>query len=306
MTQPTRHVVSVSLGSKTRDHAVEVELLGHCVLMERRGTDGNFRAAQTLFACLDGTVDALGMGGMDLYLTGPTERFRLETAWPLVKDVNRTPVVDGTGLKNTLEAQVIRQLARDPRFQLAGQPVLVVCAMDRFGMAQALVEAGAQITCGDLIFALKKDEPITDLGVLEERARRLLPELAKMPAGFLYPIGRNQEKPPDLSFRRYFDAAQIIAGDWHFIRGYMPPELDGKTIITNTVTSADVTALRKRGVTWLVTTTPNFGGRSFGTNLLEAALVAICPSPFAEIEPARDYPPLLAQLKLEPRIERLN
>jgi hypothetical protein len=50
--------------------------------------------------------------------------------------------------------------------------------------------------------------------------------------------------------------------------------MDGKTIITNTVTPADRQRLQEAGVKTLVTTTPCLQGRSFGTNVLEAAIVA--------------------------------
>ena len=70
----------------------------------------------------------------------------------MLKDVvQETPVVDGSGLKNTLEKLVIKTLDKDPRFKFRDKKTLMVCAMDRFGMASALVEAGADIIFGDMI-----------------------------------------------------------------------------------------------------------------------------------------------------------
>ena len=54
----------------------------------------------------------------------------------------------------------------------------------------------------------------------------------------------------------------------------MPEDMTGKIIVTNTTTPADVEFLKERGVKYLITTTPVMDGRSFGTNMLEAALVA--------------------------------
>ena len=59
-----KRAVSISLGSSERDKAVEVELLGESVRIERRGTDGDAERATALFTELDGQVDALGVGGM--------------------------------------------------------------------------------------------------------------------------------------------------------------------------------------------------------------------------------------------------
>jgi len=52
----------------------------------------------------------------------------------------------------------------------------------------------------------------------------------------------------------------VIAGDFHIIRRKLPDSLEGKGILTNTVTSQDLEELKKRGVAWLVTTTPELEG----------------------------------------------
>ncbi|MER3515369.1 MAG: quinate 5-dehydrogenase, partial [Chloroflexota bacterium] len=54
-----KYVVSVSLGSSTRDKTVEVELCGEVVHIERCGTDGDVEKAIRLFTELDGQVDTL-------------------------------------------------------------------------------------------------------------------------------------------------------------------------------------------------------------------------------------------------------
>ncbi len=66
----------------------------------------------------------------------------------------------------------------------------------------------------------------------------------------------------------------MIAGDCHYIRRYMPAALPGKIIVTNTTTREDVEAFRRSGAAALVTTTPVLDGRSFGTNVMEAGILA--------------------------------
>lgn len=55
----------------------------------------------------------------------------------------------------------------------------------------------------------------------------------------------------------------------------LPERLDGKMIVTNTTRENDVGLLRERGLAHVITTTPKLEGRSFGTNVMEAALVAL-------------------------------
>ena len=59
-----------------------------------------------------------------------------------------------------------------------------------------------------------------------------------------------------------------------FMSKYLPDDLSGKTVVTNTTTEENIELLRQRGVRVLITTTPRYQGRSFGTNLMEAALTA--------------------------------
>lgn len=305
-TRKTRIVVSVSLGSSRRDHEVQCELLGQPFVIRRVGTDGDFKKAIQLLQEIDGKVDAIGLGGIDVYVYSRQGRHALRDGMRLMKAVHTTPVVDGSGLKNSLEREVIAYLAREHAadIPLRGRPVLMVCAMDRFGMAEALEEAGARVTYGDLIFTLNRDEPIRSLQELDAYAERLLPEVVKMPISMLYPIGKQQDAEPDERYTRYYDAADVIAGDFHFIRKYMPARLDGKTIITNTVTADDIRNLAARGAAWLVTTTPEFGGRSFGTNVLEAALLVLLEKRWEDVV-AQDYLDLILRLHLKPRVERL-
>ena len=106
----------------------------------------------------------------------------------------------------------------------------MVSALDRFGMAQALVDAGADVLFGDFIFALDKDMPVRGLAEFEELAEKYLPDACKLPFQFFYPTGKKQEKPPEPKYPQYYEQAEIIAGDFHFMRQFMPDRLDGKIV----------------------------------------------------------------------------
>jgi len=298
-------VVSVSLGSSTRDHHVRVTWLGESFDISRIGFDGSIDRAIEKLRELDGTVDAIGLGGIDVYLYAGTKRYALRDGLRMLEAVKKTPVVDGSGLKNTLERETVRYLQDRGIVDFRGLPVLMVSALDRFGMAQALVSAGAKVTFGDFIFALGLDKPVTSLEEFEQLAERYLPDACKLPFQFFYPTGKKQEKPPEPKFPRYYDEAAVIAGDFHFIRQNMPDSLAGKIVLTNTVTEKNVDELRDRGVAMLVTSTPNLGGRSFGTNVMEAALLAKLDKPWADVT-QDDYAALLHRLEFTPRIEHLT
>ncbi|MCK4450085.1 MAG: quinate 5-dehydrogenase, partial [Anaerolineae bacterium] len=267
-----KRAVSVSLGSHTRDKQVVVTLKGEPISVERLGTDGDAQKARRLFAELDGVVDALGVGGVDLYLRLGEREYPLHAALKLVQDVHQTPVVDGRGLKHTLERRVFElaapALGGRPHFRRAFVPV----AIDRLGLAQAVAEVADEVVMGDLMIALGIPIPVRGIPAFRRLARVLLPIVSHFPMSLLF-YGSSGEKH-DPKYQRYFTDADLIAGDFLFMRKYLPDDLTGKTVVTNTTTEENIEFLRARNVRRVITSTPRYEGRSFGTNLMEATLTA--------------------------------
>ncbi len=295
-----RRVVSVSLGSSSRDHVVETEFLGEIFRVERRGTDGNINRAIDLIRDLDGQVDAFGLGGIDLYLYAGAKRYVIRDAVKIARAARITPVVDGSGLKNTLERKVIDFLQRESGMSFKGRKILMVSGVDRFGMAESFSRAGAEITFGDLIFGLGLPIPLYSLKSLERVARVIGPVVCRLPFKMIYPTGSKQENA-QMKYSAYYQAAEIIAGDFHFIRRHMPPALRGKTIITNTVTPQDISLLQNCGIARLITTTPEMNGRSFGTNVIEGVVITLAGKKPDEMKPD-DYFEIINNLGFKPRI----
>lgn len=296
-------MVSISLGSSKRDHSAQVELMGQKFSVERIGTNGDMEAMIRYIKENDGKVDAFGLGGMDLYLQAVDRRYTIRDAQRVAFAAEKTPIVDGSGLKNTLERQVVEYLLKETEVLAGKKKVLVVSAMDRFGLAQSLEEAGFEMFYGDLIYVLKLPLALRSLKTLAFVARLLLPVIRLLPFSMLYPTGNKQESS-EVRHPRFFHEADIIAGDFHFIRRFMPDELPGKMIITNTITRDDVEMLRQKGIEMLVTTTPKVDGRSFGTNVMEALLVAYTGSK-NELAP-EEYHLLLKELDFKPHIMDLR
>ncbi|HVF10594.1 MAG TPA: hypothetical protein VNA16_07320 [Abditibacteriaceae bacterium] len=290
-------VVSVSLGSASRDHRAHATLLGREFCIERRGTDGDLDKARDLIRELDGKVAAIGLGGIDLYVVAGQRRYVMRDAARLAAEAKSTPVVDGSGLKDTLERATVQRLRNDGIIDLHRKSVLLVSAVDRFGMAEEMVKVGARCVFGDLIFVLGIPIPLHSLSAVRRLGALILPLATRLPFKMLYPTGKKQEaiikKHGD-----YYANAEVIAGDFLLIRRFLPDRLNGKTILTNTVTPRDIELLRERGAAQLITTTPEFDGRSFGTNVMEGIFVALgARRPEAYLE-------LLRRLDWQPRVIR--
>lgn len=299
-----KRVVSISLGSSKRNGKVTADFGGTEFCIERIGTDGNKNKAIQLIRELDGTVDCFGMGGTDLYIYAGNKRYTFLESAKIAAAAQKTPIVDGSGIKNTLERKVVGFLSENNIFQFQNKKVLLVCAVDRFGLAKALVDAHSEVVFGDLMFGLGLQLPIRSLNALNFLAAIVAPIVTKLPISMFYPTGETQNEIRP-RFASYFDEADVIAGDFHFIRRNMPERLNGKMIITNTVTQEDEMLLRQRGVKMLVTTTPEMGGRSFGTNILEGILVVLAGKKPDRLT-ADDYDQILNEVGIKPRIKMLR
>ncbi|MEN8172162.1 MAG: quinate 5-dehydrogenase [Chloroflexota bacterium] len=297
-----KRAVSVSLGSSTRDKKVEVDLLGEKVVIERIGTDGDEIAAREMFRELDGKIDAFGVGGIDLGVGTPWKKYPLHAAVKMVQDVKVTPYVDGGGLKDTLEARVMQHVETEIGDQIADKTAFLVAGVTRYGMTVSFINAGYECVFGDLMFGLDIPLAIRGMKNLDRMARIMLPIVGRMPISMLYPTGEKQlEVVP--KYEKYYQGNTVTAGDWLYIKNHMPEDMNGKIIVTNTTTPEDVVFLKERGVKYLVTTTPVMDGRSFGTNMLEAALVAAAGKGRALTNDEIDQ--IIDQLGIKPQIREL-
>jgi hypothetical protein len=298
-----KHVVSISLGSSTRDKKVEFKLGNEPIMMERIGCDGDEKKARSLFAEMDGKVDAFGVGGVELYVRVVDKNYPLRSGINLVKGVKHTPCTDGRGLKLTMEQNIFQ--AAEPQFR---QPVsprkgMMPVAVDRYGMAESLDKAGFDLVFCDLMFGLDIPIPIRGLRRLRTLAAILLPVIGLMPISMLYPTGQSQDENVP-KYEKWFNYGPVIAGDFQYIRRHMPHDLRGKVIITNTTTQSDVDLMQSRGLSYLVTSTPRLDGRSFGANVLEAALIAYTGKGRELTDD--ELRALIREFNLEPAVQELN
>lgn len=280
-----KNIVSVSLGSSKRNKKIECNLLGEDYTIERIGVDGDFQKYREKLLQIDGKVDAIGLGGIDLYLFTAKKKYTIRDAKGLYNCVKKTPVVDGSGIKHTIERMTIEYLQNNNIVDFTNKKALLVCGLDRFGMAQTLDKYCQNVIFGDAMFALGVPYKIKSYKELNILASILLPIYCNVPFKMLYPTGDKQKEHYE-KYNKIFTENDIICGDYLFINKYLPSSASGafkdKIIITNTLTSEDVDNLKARGVQMIISTTPNFSGRNFGTNVLEGIFTTILGKKLSE------------------------
>jgi hypothetical protein len=257
---------------------------------------------------LDGKVDAIGLGGCDRYVWVDDRRYAFREIDKIARLAKTTPVVDGSGVKNTLERRTIEYLQSNGLVDFIDKRVLVVSATDRFGMAQSIAKLAKEVVFGDLMFVIGVPIPMRSYGVVRVVATALLPLVTKVPFQWLYPTGEKQETTQP-KYQKYYQWADIIAGDFLIIKKTMPtPEsglLKGKVLVTNTITAEDTQAMIDRKVRMLVTSTPEYDGRYYATNVYEGVLITLMGKRPEDVTPA-DYEDLLGKLKWRPTITDLT
>jgi len=303
-----KRVVSISLGSSKRDSASRVELLGEVFEVSRIGADGDMKRFAEMMREYDGKVDAIGLGGIDRYVWADKRRYTIRDADRLARIAKITPVVDGSGVKNTLERKTIQYLADNGIVDFQNSKVLVVCAVDRFGMAQAIAKYATDVVYGDLMFSLGIPIPMRSYATVRRIATLLLPIVCRLPFQWLYPTGSKQEKS-EAKYQKYYEWADVIAGDYHFVKKTIPSVesglLEGKVLITNTLTPEDTRMLAERNLGMFVTCMPEQmkspDGRYYATNVFEGVLITLLGKR-PELVTVEDYDALLERMNWRPTI----
>jgi predicted amino acid dehydrogenase len=266
-------ILSVSIGSSRRDHEFHTSLLGHDYHVRRIGTDGNKLEAIRIIRESDGKVAAMGLGGADVYFIIGGRTYIHQDTYRLVQAARETPVVDGATLKQALERWAIKWVLEKRPGLFDNKKILVMSGLDRGGVAEVLSEYTDRFIFGDFMYALKIPVIVKSLKTIQSTARWLMPILTNIPFEAIYPTGHRQDTVRPI-FQKPIEWADVIVGDFHFIRRYAPSDLVGKIVVTNTLIESDIADLRSRGVSTLITTTPEMDGRSFGANVLEAIFQA--------------------------------
>ena len=130
-----RKILSISVGSSSRNHVTEQEFLGQVCRLERRGTDGDFDRAVALYAELDGTVDAFGVGGAEFFLEVGKRRYYFRDCRRISRAVQKSKIGDGNGVKGLLAKRALADLEEHLQREgktLRGLPALKTNAVDRY------------------------------------------------------------------------------------------------------------------------------------------------------------------------------
>ena len=146
--EDVKKILSISVGSSSRDHTTRHVFLGQACELSRKGTDGDFEKAVQMYREYDGKVDAFGVGGTEFYLQVGKRRYYFRDVKRIRAAVKISKIGDGNGVKGLLErrafAALEKYLNEKENRSLRGLPALQTTAEDRYKMSEAMVSAGLE------------------------------------------------------------------------------------------------------------------------------------------------------------------
>ncbi|XSG74765.1 serine carboxypeptidase [Herpetosiphon llansteffanensis] len=298
-----KEVVCITLGRSRRDFSFTTTLLGEEIRVRRIGADGDVERVKQLIREHDGKVDAIALGGVIANFRVGKASYQHNQAYTIVNQARVTPTADGVLLKSTLERWTVAQaVSREPgRFNY--RRVLVFSGIERYSLAESLSNHNVDLRFADPKVHYGLPFTLSSLSQLERYAKFAMPDLAKKPYRRIHPIGKGATH--DSRLEKDCAWADVLAGDFAFIRRYAPQDLRGRTILTDDPSPAEIEDLRQRGAHTLITLTPKISEEHpfVSADVLEAMILAVTGK--RELDEATVLQ-ITADANWEPHIQRLT
>lgn len=296
-----KKIVSISLGKAEHDYEFTGTFLGKKFQIKRIGCDGNIDLVKKRVKEYDGQVDVIGLGGISAYFKiGSTTHIHQE-ALSVIKQARKTPVADGRGLKSILQGWTIRSINQRLKDLFNYENVLFLSGVAQYEMAQVIQEYTNNFSFCDPLIHFNTPYVLDSLSALDYYATASMPVLTRMPYSWFYPKGWDGDQWKPLLLSKPFEKAEIIIGDYTYIRHYTPSMLPNKIVVTDSVDQAGVALLKKRGVRTIITTVPDLFKQRTDINVMHAVIAAYLDKKPQEIS-ENDYLEIFDKANIEPRV----
>ena len=105
-----KKILSISLGSESRNHSIVHEFLGEQCEISRIGFNADIDKAIAAYKEYDGKVDAFGVGGIEFYLGVGEKRYYFREANQIRAAIQKSKVGDGNGIKGILVKRALKAI----------------------------------------------------------------------------------------------------------------------------------------------------------------------------------------------------
>ena len=251
-----RLVVNVSLQGDEWDYDERVTLASGRYRLVRLGTSGDIAAAEELVRARSRTADAIAVSGLREARAAGHVTGEIDDLEQLKHSTGRIPVRDDSMVTDVFQEWAIRRIQAEMPGYFTNARVVVVGGTTRERTVKVLREFTDNIVFDepghDIVLPGKvKSNPITsttaDLG---EFVWRQVPTVLKDQVSG--PVGWFTDKVAHAAA----DDADVIIGSYSELMRFGLPDLNGKAVITSTVTEERLATLADLGVDLVVDVTP--------------------------------------------------
>jgi predicted amino acid dehydrogenase len=296
-----KKVVSISLGTAEADYSFRTRFLGESFQLTRLGTDGNAGRARQMLEEWRVRADTLGLGMVREHYAVGTDRFEQPETRRLEQAAGDTPVTTGFRLREIVQEWTLRSTQAELGNIFNNAKVLFLSGTLDYRLASIVAECTDNLSFADPIVQFGLPNVLNTLRGLERYAAGSHPILRLDSGRDLVPSLAPFQFFNHILLRRAVRDAHVVVARYEELEHYGRAELDGKTVITATISEERLAALAEKGVRLVLDCSVQPFRETVGINVVEAAVMAALDKPAAEIT-HDDYLEIFTDLDLKPRI----
>lgn len=294
-------VVNISLGSSDNNLDLQIPFLGERVRVVRLGVNDDIDQANALIKQWDGEADVIALGRVRKDFVVGTQHLHSRKGEALALQVKRSAVTTGEVLRDILQEWSLRHAQIELKHFFDNAKVLFFSGIAHYKSAQLLSEYTQNLTFADTVLQLGVPKFLTSLEGLERFAQGVHPILDRVPAGFKLPSLAPFDAWTQLLMRRVLHKTDVVVASYEALDPYTRDDLEGKVIVTSSVSDSRLEVLRAKGVSIVIDSSTRLAGQPIGAHLLEALIIAVLGRP-AESLTRDDFLEIIQTLDIAPRI----
>jgi len=291
--------VGISLGSGEHNFDLDVDFLGQRLKVWRLGTDASTTKTVKLLKAWERHADAIGLAVANDRYTLPSRRPVHEEVARLTAAVTRVPVTTGARLADILQEWAVRHVQNALGSFFTNANVLFFSGTSNLKLAQTMHEYTQNVSFADPLLQLGIPKLLTSLDALRlysAGAHRLLDWV--LPGVLTSDPAKEWNR---FLLRHAVHGATVVVAPVQDLDNLDREDLDGKTVVTSTVSDERLARLGAKGVATVVDGSPFLFGHVIPPCLLDAMIIAATGKRPGEIL-EDDYLEILTRLDAEPRV----
>lgn len=296
-----KKITSISLGPSSSSVQFTARFLSRQFRIECTGTDGDRHEAARLVKASRNTASVIGLGQVQDHCTVGTQHFIRPETRLLERQAGNTPVTSGARLLEIVQEWTVRSAISELGNIFNNAKILFLSGTRDYRLASVLQEHTDNLTFADPMVQFGIPKMLHSPAAIERYASGSHPALRLRQRTGLAPSFAPLRFFKHLLLQREVKDAHVVVASYEELTHYSREELDGKTVITATVSEQRLEALAERGVRLVLDCSIQPLRQTVEPNVVEAMIMAALDKTAEQIT-HDDYLEIFTDLQLKPRL----